>query len=100
MHVSPFMPMAVTYNWTLSAPGEQLSVFMANQVDGQRVFKASLALRRKQISASSLASVLLRFPLQTVRIVAAIHWQALRLWLKHVPLHSHPDKQPVLAGKS
>ena len=100
MHVSPFMPMAVTYNWTLSAPGEQLSVFMANEVDGKRVFKASLALRREEISALSLASVLSRFPLQTARIVAAIHWQALCLWLKRVPLHTHPGKQHLLADKS
>jgi hypothetical protein len=73
---------------------------MANQVDGQRVFNATLALQRKEITGASLAAVLLRYPLQTMRIIIAIHWQALRLWLKRVPLHPHPDKQNLLAEES
>jgi DUF1365 family protein len=73
---------------------------MANQIDGQRVFSANLALRRKEISSHSLAAVLMRFPFQSARIIVAIHWQALRLWLKRVPLHLHPDKQDLLSEKS
>jgi len=34
--------------------------------------------------------VLWRYPLMTVQVVAAIHWQALRLWLKRNPVHDHP----------
>lgn len=100
MHVSPFMPMDVSYTWAMTAPGTQLSVFMANQVDGQRVFSANLALRRKAISSLSLAGVLLRYPFQTARIMAAIHWQALRLWLKRVPVHAHPQKQKLVTDES
>lgn len=100
MHVSPFMPMNVTYAWALNSPSERLAVFMANDIDGERVFKASLALQRKEISTASLAGVLLRFPIQTVRIVIAIHWQALRLWMKRVPIHAHPDKQNLAVEKS
>ena len=77
-----FMPMDVNYSWVLSAPDETASVFMANRISGERVFKASLDLKRKEISAWSLASVLCRYPFQTVRTIFAIHWQALRLWLK------------------
>lgn len=100
MHVSPFMPMDVAYTWALTAPGQQLSVFMANAIDGQRVFSANLALRRKAISSRSLAGVLIRYPFQTARIIVAIHWQALRLWLKRVPVHAHPHKQKILTEES
>lgn len=100
MHVSPFMPMDVAYTWAMTPPGKSLSVFMANQIDGQRVFSANLALRRREITSLSLAAVLLRFPFQSARVMVAIHWQALRLWLKRVPLHSHPDKQNLVSERT
>lgn len=93
-HVSPFMPMQMTYDWRLTAPGERLLVHMENLRDGQRAFDATLSLERREISGGALARTLLRFPLMTLRVMAAIHWQALRLWLKRVPFHSHPAKSP------
>jgi DUF1365 family protein len=66
---------------------------MANSQDGTRLFNASMALRRRPISSASLAGVLLRFPLMTFKIIFAIHWQALRLWLKRCPFYEHPSKQ-------
>lgn len=92
MHVSPFMPMDVRYTWVLKQPAESLSVFMANRVSGSRNFKAMLRLQRKEITARSLAGVLVRYPLQTVTTILRIHWQAVRLWLKRVPVFPHPDK--------
>ena len=100
MHVSPFMPMGVQYTWSLSAPADELAVFMANDVDGERTFRALLSLQQKDISAASLASVLLRYPFQTARTIIAIHWQAFRLWLKKVPLYAHPDKQDMMVKES
>lgn len=100
MHVSPFMPMDVRYKWVLTSPGDQLSVYMANVVDGSRTFKASLLLRRREISSTALASVLLRYPLQAVHVVFAIHWQAVRLWLKRVPVYAHPDKTAMATRQS
>ena len=92
MHVSPFMPMNVEYDWTLARPADRLAVHMANSLDGARIFSAAMNLKRKSINGRSLAVVLLRFPLQSFKVIAAIHWEALRLWVKRCPLYTHPGK--------
>jgi DUF1365 family protein len=92
MHVSPFMPMRIDYDWCFGEPGDRLSVYMANSNRGQRFFDASLKLKRKEISGMALAGVLARFPLMTVKVVTAIYWQAFRLWLKRCPIYAHPEK--------
>jgi DUF1365 family protein len=99
MHVSPFMPMEIEYDWVLSVPANRLSVFMANSKDGRRFFDTAMVLNRRRISGWSLARVLLRFPLMTSKIILAIHWEALRLWTKRCPLYIHPGKEKeVVSG--
>ena len=96
MHVSPFMAMAHDYAWRFSAPGDTLRVHMevlGDDMPGQRVFDATLVLHRRALDGRGLARVLWRYPLMTTRIVLAIHWQALRLWLRGNPVHTHPDKK-------
>jgi uncharacterized protein len=93
-HVSPFMAMDHDYAWRLLPPGESLSIHMDvlhRGADGERAFDATLALRRRPINTANLARILLRYPFMTTRIVAAIHWQALRLWLRGNPVHDHPE---------
>ena len=99
MHVSPFMPMNVDYDWSFIDPGERLSVFMANDIDGNRVFSASLLLERQSISARSLARVLLVYPFMTLKVLGGIYWQALRLWWKRTPFHQHPDKKKTMVAQ-
>jgi DUF1365 family protein len=93
MHVSPFMDMDIDYDWSFVVPSARNTVFMANSKDGDRFFDAAIVLQREEISGASLARVLVNFPLITFKIVAAIYWQALRLWLKRVPLFVHPKKK-------
>jgi DUF1365 family protein len=99
MHVSPFMPMELEYNWVLSEPADQLSIFMANARNGKRFFGATMKLERKSISAASLAGVLIRFPFMTARIMLAIYWQALRLWVKRCPVYKHPGKETEVTAR-
>jgi DUF1365 family protein len=89
-HVSPFMPMDQRYDWRFSEPGPRLAVHMANLSAQARVFDATLRLRRREISTMSLAATLARYPFASLRVLAAIYWQAARLWIKGVPFHSHP----------
>jgi DUF1365 family protein len=91
-HVSPFMPMDLRYDWRFSEPGERLSVHMEDLQDERKIFDATLTLERREISGGALATALIAFPFLTARVIAAIYWQALRLWLKRVPFHSHPTR--------
>ncbi|MBT8116285.1 MAG: DUF1365 domain-containing protein [Gammaproteobacteria bacterium] len=91
-HVSPFMAMNIDYDWRFTTPAEKLIVHMKNYQDGTHLFDATLSLEEKPITGPALAGVLFRYPFMTVKIVAAIYYQALRLWLKKVPFVTHPDK--------
>jgi len=89
-HVSPFMPMAQTYDWRFVAPGRKLTVHMENEEGGRRLFDATMVLARREISGPALASALVRHPLITAKVVGAIYWNALRLWARGVPFFEHP----------
>lgn len=100
-HVSPFMPMDMTYHWRLATPGEKLAVHIENHRNNQKVFDATLAMKARPINARTLNSALMRFPLMTARVVFLIYFEALRLWLKKVPIHHHSKPQEALIkGKS
>lgn len=93
MHVSPFMKMEQEYVWTLSAPGARLTVHMENLERGRKIFDATMTMSRVEICGRSLAWALLRWPFMTFLVVWGIHWQALKLWLKGVPVVDHPNKR-------
>jgi DUF1365 family protein len=84
------MPMEIDYDWRFTTPGDALVVHMDNLQGAERIFDATLTLRRRPIDGLMLAGVLARRPLVTLQVIAAIHWQALRLWSKRTPFHAHP----------
>lgn len=93
MHVSPFMDMALDYRFTLTEPAERLTAHM-NTLAGERsTFDATLSLERRPWSAGSLHRALLAHPWMTAKVIGAIHWEALRLWIKGVPVYTHPARR-------
>jgi DUF1365 family protein len=103
MHVSPFQPMALEYQWRLGPPAARLGVHMTLQpiestAAGTPFFDATLNLERRPIRAATLAATLLRFPFMTLGVFVGIHWQALRLWLKRIPVHAHPGQRRETTG--
>lgn len=91
-HVSPFLPMELSYAWRFSEPGGSLVVHLGvcREEDPAQLFDATLVLRRREIDGRSLASAWIRHPWMTGAVVAGIYFQAARLWWKRTPFFPHP----------
>ena len=92
LHVSPFNPMDMTYRWASNAPGDDLQIQIALFEKDERIFDAVLTLTGQPLNARNARRAILSYPLMTVKVVAGIYWEALRLFLKGVSLHSHPKR--------
>jgi hypothetical protein len=86
--------MQAHYRFRVSLPADRLSVTI-NQSDADGpLLHASFAARRTDLSDAHLLRVMIAYPLMTVKVIAGIHWEALRLWLKGVPLVRRPAVPP------
>jgi len=91
-HISPFMPMNIDYDWRFSVPGDRLNVHLINFKDSKQVFDATLNLSRRPMNRQNLTRMLILYPAMTVKVVAMIYWQALKLKLKQTPFYDHPGE--------
>ncbi|MGH7089323.1 MAG: DUF1365 domain-containing protein [Stellaceae bacterium] len=89
-YVSPFMEMESRYEFRLAAPEERLAVYIRQSDPQGPILHASLEGRRAILSDANLARAFVRYPLMTVKVIAGIHWEALRLWRKGVTFHRRP----------
>ncbi len=98
-YVSPFSALDLSFDFRLRDPGDQLAIGV-NDVDdqGRAVLVSTLTGTRVPLSDASLLRLLARYPLVTLRTIALIHWQALRLWLKRLPWHRKSDKPELQRG--
>jgi len=89
-HVSPFIGMQAEYDFRLSRPDERLGVLI-REYEGERLMLvASQTGVRRPFTDQQLLSQVLRVPLQTLKILAAIHWQALKIWAQGARFHRKP----------
>lgn len=93
MHVSPFNPMDMTYRWRFNTPGERLYLHMENWKDARCHFDATLLLSPRPATRRALLATLARQPWMSLKTVAAIHFEALRLWIKRMPIFDHPRRE-------
>ncbi len=91
-HVSPFMPMAITYDLRIRQPGASLAVHFRSFYQDRQIFDATLALQRREFTPPALDRLLWRYPPMTLKVVAMIYWQAWRLWRRGAPYFPHPRR--------
>jgi uncharacterized protein len=86
LYVSPFMPIDLEYAFAFTPPEARLVAHMKTLEAGSVCFDATLSLERRPWSAAEIRRALVRYPAMTATVMAGIHWQALRLWWKGVPV--------------
>lgn len=90
LHVSPLMGMGQRYELRCTEPRDTASIHIESRA-GEKSFDATLSLRREEISRANARRLALRYPLMSMRVVAGIYTQALRLRLKGAKIHRHPN---------
>lgn len=96
-HVSPFFTLDGTYRFEFHVGREHLEARIDLYRGGEAQFVSRLSLDRRPLTDASLLRMLVGYPLLTLRVIAAIHWQALRLWWKGAVYHPVPAYAPETA---
>lgn len=89
-HVSPFLPMDMRYRFRFDLDAARLRVTKENWQEGTRVFAAHMDLERRPLTNAGLAAGMAGTLPTTIKVFAAIYWQALRLALRGARYHPHP----------
>lgn len=105
MHVSPFMPMNRVYRWRGTVPSQVLRYSLASVIlreekgddasvhaGNELQFDSGVVFKRVPITRHSLNTTLALYPFMTLKVILAIYWQAMKLWIKRVPFVAHPAK--------
>ncbi len=88
-HVSPYNPLDMQYKWRIKQPSVKLNLVLeCHKTD--KHFTAAIALNRVELNNTTLRKSLLQFPHMTIKTVFGIYWQALKLFIKKVPIYNHP----------
>jgi DUF1365 family protein len=94
-YVSPFIDMAMRYHFRVSPPGDNVKLRILETDREGPLLAATFSGRRRALTTAALLRSFFSLPLVTLKIVAAIHWEALRLWLKGARLVPRPTAAPA-----
>ena len=98
-YVSPFLSRDCRYNFRIRPPGGDVAITIQEEEAGAAILNASFAGERRPLCDGVLARLLLRYPLMTLKVVTAIHFEAVRLMLKGVRRHPHAPKPAYAEAK-
>jgi len=97
-YVSPFLSRDCRYQFRIRPPGDDIAVAIHEEEAGRPILNASFAGERRPLTDRLMLTMLLRYPLMTLKVIVAIHYEAVRLMLKGVRRHPH-RAQAVYAGE-
>jgi DUF1365 family protein len=96
-YVSPFLEMDMRYDFRINAPDERIVVGICASAAGAPVLNAVLTGERRALTDRALLRLAATMPAITLKVIAAIHWEALKLWIKGLRLQPRPVAPPRLA---
>jgi DUF1365 family protein len=101
MHVSPFFDMQGGYRFALTAPLKKLTVSIQYGAAEQKRMTATMSLNARPFTDASILRLLAEMPLAPMKVITAIHWQALKLYLRGAKVHGVPAQkhETVIAGE-
>lgn len=101
MHVSPFFDMNGGYRFALTPPDEKLTVSIQYGAQAQKRMTATMVLQARPFTDASLLKLLAQMPLAPMKVMTAIHWQALKLFLRGAKFHNIPAQShdAVITGE-
>ena len=91
-YVSPFFGIEGQYDFKVSPPGEAVRLSIAYRVGEEARLNANFVARARPVTGWTSFRLLLGFPFMTFGVIAGIHWEALKLWLKGARYHRHGPK--------
>ncbi|MES0882230.1 DUF1365 domain-containing protein [Roseibium sp. SCP14] len=89
-YVSPFIGMKQHYYFRMLPPGQSVRVRILEKDPDGPLLSATFSGERRQATTANILKECLRVPLLTFKVIAAIHWEAFKIWRKRVPFHSRP----------
>lgn len=96
LYVSPFIDMEADYHFRILPPAETVSIVIREEDADGLLLAAAFMGTRRALTRPALLRCVLRFPLLCAKVVAGIHWEALKMWLKGFPVFAHvPAAAPV-----
>lgn len=99
-HVSPFIDMDATYRFRLTRPGERLTLSIRESDAEGPLLDAVFAGKAEAVSDHALLAAFFRYPLMTLKVIVAIHFEAAKLFVKGMRLRPGltPDHPVTLVG--
>jgi DUF1365 family protein len=99
-YVSPFVPMAMRYHFRLLPPSDTFKLRILESDREGPLLAATFNGRRRALTSRALLRSFFALPLVSFKVMAAIHWEALRLWLKGARLVPRPDVAAKLRAET
>ena len=90
-YVSPFTNLTTQFDFRLKVPGADIEIHIDDVEDGKTTLVSWIRGKRRSLTNSRLLWYTFRYPALTLQVIVKIHWQALRLWLKKLPVFRKSD---------
>jgi len=90
-YVSPFLDMDAVYHFSITPPSKTLTILIDEHDQNGSILKAIFSGRALFLNNETLAKMFFKYPLMSLKVIAGIHWEALKLWKKGLNIIARPS---------